>query len=148
VTQSLVDALSALPATPSITYRGASRADMNAAMTLQGVLPTSVDPRVASENFTANQLVAMVTITGRNVGPLSRHPGDQEIALLPGTVLLPAGSMLVDGLASPVVLMAEPGSAPGLPENAAALRETVRSQIGSALGRPPVVVHAPGRFAA
>ncbi len=138
----------ALPATPSITYRGTSGAALNGAITIQGVLPTSVDPRVASENFTAERLAAIVTITGRYIAPMSRHPDDQEIALLPGTVLLPAGSMDVDGLGKPVVLLAEPGTAPGLPKDSEELREVVRNQVGSALGLPPVVVHSPGRFTA
>jgi hypothetical protein len=60
-------------------------------------MPTSADPRVASENFTAERLAAIVTVSGRLIAPLSRHPDEQEIAILPGTLLLAAGSVAVQG---------------------------------------------------
>ncbi len=146
MTQSLLDALLALPATPAITYRGSSGVGINAAITLQSVLPTSINPRVASENFTADQLVAIVAISGRSIARLSRHPDEEEIALLPGTILQPVGSIDVDGLVRPLALLAEPGTAAGLPEDATELQAVVRRQIGTALMLPPVVVHSPGRF--
>lgn len=49
-------------------------------LTLDGPLPTSHDPRVASENFTAPCLHAIVSVTGREAGPLSRHPAEAEVA--------------------------------------------------------------------
>src|ERR1700712_2268159 len=98
MTQSLLEAILALPATPGVTYRGTSGVGMTAVITLQAILPTSADPRVASENFTADKIVAIVTTTGRNIAPLARHPDEREIALLPGTVLQPVGSVNVDGL--------------------------------------------------
>ncbi|MCV7227127.1 hypothetical protein [Mycolicibacterium komossense] len=119
---------------------------MTSVITLQEVLPTSADPRVASENFAAEQLVAIVTMTGRSIAQLARHPDEREIALLPGTILQPVGSVAVDGLAKPVALLAEPGDAPRLPENSTALREAVRAQVANALTLLPVVVHSPGRF--
>jgi hypothetical protein len=147
VTQSLVEALMALPPTPSITYRGTSGPAANASFTLQAVLPTSADPRVASENFTSEALAAIVTITGRDIAPLSRYPDDREIALLPGTLLRPVGSIDVDGLTNAVVLLAELGTAPGLPRNYEELRDAVRGQVGEALRLPPVIINSPGRYA-
>jgi hypothetical protein len=145
MTQSFVDAILALPATPGVTYRGTSGAGMSA-ITLQAVLPTSADPRVASENFAADQLVAIVTITGRSIAQLARHPDEREIALLPGTILQPVGSVDIDGLAKPVALLAEPGAAPGLPDSSAELREVVRAAVVNALALPPAAIHSPGRF--
>jgi len=147
VTSNLVDTLSRLPATPGITYRGWSGPAPHTAMTVSAVMPTSADPRVASENFTAERLAAIVTITGRFIAPLSRHPDEQEVAILPGTLLLTVGSVAIPGLVNDVVLLAETGSAPGLPKDSAELRQVVTQQVTAALARPDVTIHSPGRFA-
>jgi hypothetical protein len=145
MTSGLERALLQLPATPAITYRGMTTPTANA-ITLAQVLPSSLNPRVASENFTAERLAAIVTITGRYIGPLSRHSEEHEIALLPGTVLVPAGSVNVPGLQNPVVLLAEPGHAPELPTGSDELRALVLQQVGAALAAPAVTIHSPGRF--
>lgn len=119
----------------------------NASFTLSGILPTSMDPRVASENFTAEWLAAIVSITGRLVAPFARYREEQEIAMLPGTLLLMTGSVNVPGLPGSVVLLAEPGDAPGLPADLPALKQTVIEQISGALARPDVTINTPGRFA-
>lgn len=146
MTSNLVETLSRLPASPGITYRGMSGPVPHTATTVSAVMPTSADPRVASENFTAERLVAFVTITGRFIAPLSRHPDEQEIAILPGTLLLAAGSVAVPGLVNNVVLLAETGNAPGLPKDSAEVRQVVIQQVTDALARPAVTVHSPGRF--
>lgn len=143
----ILTSLSALPAMPAITYRGMAGPKPISSFTLSGILPTSMDPRVASENFTAEWLAAIVSITGRLVAPFARYREEQEIALLPGTLLLLAGSVDVPGLPDSVLLLAEPGDAPGLPADSAALKDAVIQQITSALASPDVTVHTPGRFA-
>ncbi|WP_396908139.1 SseB family protein [Mycolicibacterium sp.] len=110
-------------------------------------LPTSADPRIASENFTSERVAAIVTVTGRYIGPMSRHPEEREVAILPATLKTPVGSMIVAGLANPVVLLTEPGHAPGLPPNQHELERVVREQITDALACPPAPTHSPGRFA-
>jgi hypothetical protein len=146
VTSDLVETLSRLPASPGITYRGWAGPAPHNAMTVSAVMPTSADPRVASENFTAERLMAIVTVSGRLIAPLSRHPDEQEIAILPGTLLLNAGSVMVPGLVNDVVLLAETGSAPGLPKDSAELRQVVSQQVTAALAKLPVTIHSPGRF--
>jgi hypothetical protein len=64
-------------------------------MTVSAVMPTSADPRAASQNFTAERLAAMVPFSGRLVAPLSRHPDEQEIAILTGTLLLSVRTVAV-----------------------------------------------------
>jgi hypothetical protein len=115
-------------------------------MTVSAVMPTSADPRVASENFTAELLAAIVTVSGRLIAPFSRHPDEQEIAILPGTLLLSVGSVSVPGLVNDVVLLAESGTAPGLPRDSTELRQVITQQVSDALTRPAVTVHSPGRF--
>jgi hypothetical protein len=61
---------------------------------------------------------------------------------------LQVGFVAVSGLDNDVVLLAEPGTAPGLPANSTELKQAVVQQITAALGRSPVTVFSPGRFAA
>ncbi|SBS72073.1 hypothetical protein MHPYR_120171 [uncultured Mycobacterium sp.] len=49
---------------PAITYRGMAGPRPNASFTVSGILPTSMDPRVASENFTAEWLAGSVDVPG------------------------------------------------------------------------------------
>lgn len=146
MTSNLVETLSRLPATPGITYRGWSGPAPHSAMTVSAVMPTSADPRVASENFTSERLAAIVTVSGRLIAPLSRHPDEQEIAILPDTLLLSVGTVAIPGLVNDVVLLAETGTAPGLPKDSAELRQVVAQQVTEALAKPAFPVHSPGRF--
>lgn len=116
-------------------------------MTVSAVMPTSADPRIASENFTSERLAAIVTVSGRFIAPMSRHPDEQEVAILPGTLLLAAGSVALPGAANDVVLLAETGTAPGLPGDSTELRQVVTQQVSDALARQAVAIHSPGRFA-
>ncbi|WP_301123609.1 hypothetical protein [Mycolicibacterium fortuitum] len=80
---------------------------------------------------------------GRYIGPMSRHPEEREVAILPATLKTPVGSMIVAGLANPVVLLTELGHAPGLPPNQQELERVVREQITYALACPPAPIHSP-----
>lgn len=147
MTEDILTTLSKLPAMPAITYRGMSGVKPTASFALKAIMPTSMDPRVASENFTTEWLAAIVSITGRLVAPFARYREEQEIAMLPGTMLLMAGSVEVPGLPGGVVLWAEPGDAPGLPADSEALKDVVVQQVTAALARPNVPISSPGRFA-
>lgn len=81
----------------------------------------------------------------RYIAPLS-HPDEHEVALLPGTILLPVGSVNVEGLSNPVILLAEPGEAPQLPTGPADLRAAVVAQVRTAFAARAVPIHSPGRF--
>jgi hypothetical protein len=142
----LAEEIARLPATPGITYRGMSGPPPVGAFAVSAVLPTSADPRIASENFTSERVAAIVTITGRSIAPLSSHPDELEIAILPGTLLLPAGSVAIAELPNPVVLLTETGWAPGLPEDSQALKQAVVEQVSRALAGSPAAIHSPGRF--
>lgn len=143
---SLEEAISQLPATPTITYRGMSGPPPRAAFTLTTILPTSADPRIATENFTSERVAAIVTLTGRSIAALSRHPDELEIVILPGTLLLPVGAIDLPELAEPVVVLAETGWAPGLPEDRADLERRIVDEVTRALARPPTRISSPGRF--
>jgi hypothetical protein len=142
----IVETLLKLPPSPGITYRGMSGAPPTASFTLARILPTSLDPRVATENFTSERVAAIATGSGRFIGPLSRNPGEQEVALLPATLLTPVGSVAVAGLENEVVLLAEAGAEQGLPADLPELKRVVSERITEAMRQDPVAVASPGRF--
>ena len=67
----IAETLAKLPAAPGITYRGLSGAPATSAITLSQVMPTSADPRVATENFTAERVVAIRPGIGKTEGQRS-----------------------------------------------------------------------------
>lgn len=146
MSDTLTAAIAALPATPGISFRGMTGPPPARSFVVSAVLPTSADPRIASENFQSDRIAAVVTVTGRSVAPLSRHPDEQEIAILPGTLLLPAGSVAVAGLSNPVLLLVETGWAPGLPADREELEGAITDKVASALAQSAVPIHSPGRF--
>lgn len=143
---SLIDTIANLPAAPSVVYRGMSGVPPATAFTVSALLPASADPRIASENFTSERVAAIVSVTGRSIAGMSRYPEEQEIAILPGTLLLPVGTISVPGLQEAVVLLAETGWAPGLPETKDDLVHAVSARVSRALAQSPVQISSPGRF--
>jgi hypothetical protein len=91
-------------------------------------------------------VAAIASVSGRLIAPLSSHPDEQELVLLPGTVLLPVGTVAVDGLAKEVVLLTEPGAAPELPANLEGLKQAVTHRIRAALSSEVLRIFSPGRF--
>ena len=87
------------------------------------------------------------SVSGRLIAPLSRHADEQEVAILPGTLLLSVGTVSIPRLANDVVLLAETGTAPGLPKDSAELRQVITQEVTDAIARPAVTIHSPGRFA-
>jgi hypothetical protein len=45
----------------------------NSSFALSGILPSSMDPGVASESFTAEWLAAIVSVSGRLAAPYARY---------------------------------------------------------------------------
>ena len=146
MTDSLVQSLLALPPNPGITYRGMSSPAPNNAITIPAVLPTSVDPRIASENFTSELVVAILSASARLIAPFSAHPSEQELAILPGRVLIPVGSVAVPGLENNVVLLVEAGGALETPRDHDEFVRTVFEQVKAAYERGVEPIHSPGRF--
>ena len=138
----LEDALAKLPVFRGVVWRGAGF-ELTTPLTLHVPLPTSKDVRVASENFRAPVLHAIISGSGREVGPLSRHPAEAEVALLPGTVLTPAtGVHVIEGFRVQVVSEVLPGgeSALQVPD------EDLAHSLVVASAAPPVGITSPGRF--
>lgn len=146
MTSDLIQTLLALPPYPGITYRGMSSPAPINAITVPTVLPTSADPRIASENFTSDLVVAIYTKSARLIAPFSARPSEQELAILPGTVLIPVGSVAVPGIKNRVVLLVEIGDAPQPPRDHQELVRMVFDQVKAAHERGAEPIHSPGRF--
>ena len=79
---------SGVPEFRGIVWRGAAF-QLWGPLQLTAPLPTSKDPRVASENFRSPYLHAIVACRGRDISALSGHPTEEEVVLLAGAVLTP-----------------------------------------------------------
>lgn len=138
----VVAALGKLPPFSGITWRG-STGELVASLPLTGPLPTSRDPRIASANFSAPALWAIVSAAGRDIGPISFDPVSQEIAILPGSHLTPAGGLRdIAGLRMQVLLEVRDGFPVGEVPTDAQLEEAVTA----ARAAGPVTISQPGRF--
>ena len=65
----------------------------------------------------------------------------------PATLLLSVGPVSVLGLVNDVVLLAETGTADGLPSDSADAREVDTQQVTDGLPKSAVTIHSRGRFA-
>lgn len=138
----LIEALEKLPPFTGVTWRGAPGALVRP-LDLPVPLPTSLDPRVASANFTVPVLWAVVAVAGREIWPISADRDAREVTLLPGSTLVAAGDVHeVAGVVVQLVREERDGftspTAPG-DDGLAAVLEAFRAQ-----GR--VEPRQPGRF--
>lgn len=152
--EQFLTALAKLPPFAGLTFRGLGAGDPEppALGLVVGVLPTSRDPRVASENGTAPRLLALLHRTGRSLEPFSAHPWQGEVVVRPDTAWQRLLEVPVAGLASPVLLLAEldPDGAPmpvTWPPTLEAVAALVERTVAEALGAGPVDVPVPGKFA-
>lgn len=142
--------LAKLPPVTTLAYHGLTApSELTGVQTLAGLLPTSSDPRIATENFTTGGVAVIVTATGRAIGLLSAHPQEHEIVLLPGTLLAPIITTTLprSGVA---VLVAEeiPASTVdlGLAAGVDALLVEIDDRIVFAQQAEPVAIPSPGKF--
>jgi len=141
-TQPIPDILSKLPPYNGIVWNGATF-ELTTPITLYAPLPTSRNPRVASENFAAPYLYAIVSIAGRDVGPLSRNRAEEEVALLPGSVLSPATGIHPVGNHQVQVLIE---TIPDQPLPTLPGDDALAAILASADAAAPFTVTSPGRF--
>jgi hypothetical protein len=107
----LLSALDKLPAFLGLSYRGYAVPEgrLRPRTVLSGILvPTSRDPRVATENFTTDGLYAVIGNRGRDLTALSERPQEREIVFRPGSMFLPIERLDVDGLEVSIVEELDP----------------------------------------
>jgi len=149
----LLDALAQLPPAGGITLRGLDDAPgtVPALGVLTDVVATSRDVLVATENLTCRAVLVLLTRTGRELSALSAHPGEAEVALLPGSAWRRLPDPVVHGAPLPVVALEEVDPAgysqpSSWPATLAVLAHDVGTLLRSAQACPAVPVTRPGRF--
>lgn len=149
----LVGALEKLPVASAVTYRGLpdDAAALTSTIVTEGLMATSRDPRIATENFAATSLIAVAGRTGRDIAFLAQHSAEAEVVFLPGTILRPVRTVaLDDGTTVFVVeelLTDATGPDPALPSSADALIQAVIDTVTASRRADAVPITTPGKFA-
>lgn len=147
--EQLLPIIQKLPQFAGIVWRGAPEG-LGGPIVAAQPFSTSLDARVASENFSAPVLLAIVTLTGREIGVLSANPDEQEVVMLPGTGLAPlTGVGQQGGVTMQLVGQLGIGEAQGVaqpfPERAD-LAAAVGAALTGGLEAPTFHVTSSGRF--
>ncbi|MGH3367810.1 MAG: hypothetical protein ACRDOY_11460, partial [Nocardioidaceae bacterium] len=135
--------LEKLPPFRGVTFRGcaadAAFVRPGQSVVTQGVVATSRNLDVATENRTASALYAVLSQTGRDISPFSARRDELEVVLLPGTLLYLAETRRISGLDVRLVveLTQDNGQPVQLPDDMLPrFAETVESQLASYFAEP------------
>jgi hypothetical protein len=149
----LLTALEKLPRYRGVSFRGIGSTSglgfhAGGFVLTQGLVATSRDPRVATENFSAEGLYAVVGDSGRSLEGHSQHPDEREVVFLPGVAFHVVKHARVGDLPVVIVEELDPAAFETPPEPASL------DEVGASIGRavlaarelPPVPVSSPGKF--
>lgn len=145
----LLKELQSFPGWSGISFRGMSASaefgkTANTAVA-RGLVATSRDSRVATENFTTPGVYAVMGTEGRGIESVSRHPKEFEVLFLPGTAFGVVGTIDVDGY--PVVLVRQAKLSADTPDLDMADFETrARNAVASGRAGAPVEITSPGKY--
>lgn len=148
--QRFLDTIARMPSHVGVIWRGA-QAPLEGVTTLSRPAQAALEPRYASENFTAPVLYAIASRTARSVGMQSRFPDEGEIVLMPGTRLAPiAPPTVLDGVVVQFVEefgeTADEAPPKGLPAKLEVLEAAITATLASARRAPAVTVNSPGKY--
>lgn len=145
-----LSALQKLPPFTGVVFHGLPGIpDLNRARWTSGLTATSLDPRIASENFTSPVIAAIVSRTGRDISPFSAHPAEREVVIPPEAVLHTLAVDTAPGGETPLVIieqLAELDPNVSLPPTLPELVQLVKDRIATAMAQPPVAVTTPQKF--
>ncbi len=112
------------------------------------LVPTSVDPLVATRNLELTRLFAVTGDAGADVRLLSAHPEEREVVYLPGTVFVMGPTEIVEGVEITFVDQADTQREPAVAARfeIEAVRQVVRRLLAAARERSPVVLTRPEKF--
>jgi hypothetical protein len=114
----------------------------------QGLLSTSRDPRVATENFTTDAVYAILSRTGRGIEQFSAARHEHEVVFLPGTIFTLVTRVRVKDLGVTIVEEFVPDAdAEPEPVDFGAVQEEIGRAILEAGLREPVPAPIEGKFA-
>jgi hypothetical protein len=154
--EQFMEIVRSLPQVQDVVFRGHPElAAPPSPFVTTGIVPTSRNPRVATENFSTPVLLCIVSATGRVLGSLSRQSSDEEVVILPGRLLTPiaefsVGSALIVVLdeieASPSGAWVEPSRVGNIPSETEAMMGYVRSRVEQSIAGASVSIVSPGKF--
>lgn len=149
-----LDALEKLPPTGGLTLRGltAAAGSVPPLGVLTGIVASTRDPRVATENFSVGTLLLLLGRTGRDLSAMSAHPSDAEVVHRPGAIWHRLPDLALPDVPLTVVALEEldpSGRYPATdwPATLTELAARADALVQDALARPAVVVSRPGNFA-
>jgi hypothetical protein len=150
-----LDAIAKLPDFNGVTFRGLSAGEPEPPElgVAAGVLSSSRDVRVASENFTAARLLVLLNRTGRSISEFSEHPREGEVVVRPGSVWRRLIEVTTPGLQQPALVLEEldpSGRTPSPTEWGDTLDEVaarVVRLVQQGIAGEQVAVAVPGKFA-
>lgn len=137
---SLAD-LRTLPGCTGLSFRGVGTGAESADAAI-GLVATSVDLRVATENFAQDRFYAIVGRGARNTEQVSPHPHERERLYLPPTRFEAIGSVEHERASALVVEQVDCRSWKPWAE----IQALIEHHIDLAWNRPDVVISSPGRF--
>lgn len=150
--ETLLSTLEQLPPHDGVVFRGCEARSHERwpgrAYVTEALLPTSRDPRVATENFTTDAVYAILSRTGRGIEQFSAARHEHEVVLLPGTVLTLVTRVRFKDLGVTIVEEFDPHAEGERPVvDFAALQEEIGLAIAEAELREPVPPSTSGKFA-
>ncbi len=112
------------------------------------LVPTSVDPLVATRNLELTRLLAVTGDAGADVRPFSAHPEEREVVYLPGTIFVMGPTEVLEGVEVTFVDQADPGRDPAVAArfDIETVRPLVRRLLAAARDRAPVALTRPEKF--
>ncbi len=147
-----LQALEKLPPLPGLVFRGRPEglSPLPGTTATVGLVATSRDVRIATENFATPGLYAIATRTARDVSPFAEDPAQAEQVLLPGVLLKPlVVGRLAPGIEVEVLeeLATDPARVREVPwPSLDALLGDIADRVAAAYAAPAQVITAPGRF--
>lgn len=112
------------------------------------IVPTSLDPMVATGNRARRRLYAVVGDAGADIGAFSSQPQEREVAYLAGTMFVAGPTETMHGYTVTFVEQVDTSRAAGRAEafGHGRVREGVDLLLGSLDEREPVSVPHPDKF--
>jgi hypothetical protein len=142
-------ALARLPPYTGIVFHGlASVPDLSRTRWTRGVIPTSKDARIGTENFRTPIVAAIVSRSGRDISPFSAHPSEQEVVIPPEVPLREVARTTTPDGRSVLIIeqlgQVDPDS--GLPGSVSGLVTAVEDLLRRAAENSPAEITTPSKF--
>jgi hypothetical protein len=141
-------ALERLPPYTGVVFRGLpSIPALSSVRWTRGVTATSRDPRIATENFSAASIAAIVSRTGRDISSFSRYPDEREVVLPPEVALVEIARTTTDDGRAVILIeqLSEPAPS-DLPSTLSELTTLVKDELRRAQAMDPVRITTVEKF--